>query len=81
MPREKYQTRLPADTGEQVDEYIDEHEISQSEAIRRLVEAGLEANDQSEGTDTERAGQRGTIYFLVVVLLLVLNLVATLGVI
>jgi metal-responsive CopG/Arc/MetJ family transcriptional regulator len=53
MPREKYQTRLPADTAAEVEEYIDENEISQSEAIRRLVETGLEVErDDGEILDT-----------------------------
>jgi len=42
MAQTKYQTRLPADTAEQVNDYIEDREISQSEAIRRLVETGLE---------------------------------------
>lgn len=41
MPNEKFQTRLPDDTAEKVYEYMDEHNVSQSEAIRRLVERGL----------------------------------------
>lgn len=53
MPREKYQTRLPADTSEEVEEYIEEKQISQAEAIRRLVETGLEVErDDGEIVDT-----------------------------
>lgn len=53
MAREKYQTRLPADTAEKVDEYRDEADISQAEAVRRLIEAGLEVErDDGEITDT-----------------------------
>jgi hypothetical protein len=84
MAREKYQTRLPADMAEKVDEYKDENDISQAEAVRRLVESGLEAqNEPDDETDDEieRAAQKGTIYFLILVGLLSLNLVVTLGVI
>ena len=53
MPREKYQTRLPADMAEKVDEYRDEHDISQAEAVRRLIDAGLEVErDDGEIVDT-----------------------------
>ena len=53
MPREKYQTRLPADTSEEVEEYIEENQISQAEAIRRLVETGLEVErDDGDILDT-----------------------------
>jgi len=55
MPREKYQTRLPADTAGEVEEYIDENDISQAEAIRRLVETGLEVErDDGEIIDTRQ---------------------------
>ena len=53
MPREKYQTRLPADMAEKVEEYRDEHDISQAEAVRRLIDAGLEVErDDGEIVDT-----------------------------
>jgi metal-responsive CopG/Arc/MetJ family transcriptional regulator len=39
--QKKYQTRLPDDDADRVDEYLDEHEISQSEGVRRLIRAGL----------------------------------------
>jgi hypothetical protein len=53
VSRKKYQTRLASDRAEQVDEYMAEHDISQSEAVRRLVEAGLEVErDDGEITDT-----------------------------
>lgn len=53
MAREKYQTRLPEDTAGDVDEYIKERGISQSEGVRRLVETGLEVErDDGEIVDT-----------------------------
>ena len=93
MPREKYQTRLPDDTAKRVDVYNAEHGISHAEGVRRLIQAGLEAeaeDDDAEAEDDdaddglERAAQSGTIIAVViigVIALLVLNLVASLGVI
>jgi hypothetical protein len=53
MPRQKFQTRLPADMAEKVDEFQDEHDISQAEAVRRLIDAGLEVErDDGEILDT-----------------------------
>lgn len=46
MAREKYQTRLPADMAEKVDEYKDENDISQAEAVRRLIDTGLKVERQ-----------------------------------
>ena len=100
MPREKYQTRLPDDTAKRVDVYNAEHGISHAEGVRRLIQAGLEAeaedddaeaeDDDAEAEDDdaddglERAAQSGTIIAVViigVIALLVLNLVASLGLI
>jgi len=90
MARKKYQTRLPADTADEVDEFIDEREITQAEGIRRLVESGLEAQDEPdeyEGGRIERAGYpRGVIpailvLVLVSTILLVVDLIVSLGVI
>lgn len=41
MKRERVQTRADTDTVEQVEEYADEKDISESEAVRRLLRAGL----------------------------------------
>ena len=80
MSRRKFQTRLADDTAEKVDEYLAERGISQAEGVRRLIQIGLEAEAEADD-DTQRAAQNGTIYFIILVGLLVLNLVATLGVI
>ena len=72
MGNPKYQTRLPADDAERLDNYADEHDISESEAVRRLVRTGLDAQE-SEEIDTdgmatakinETARQTGTILML-----------------
>ena len=88
MSREKYQTRLADDTAKRVDGYNAEHGISQAEGVRRLIRAGLEAEAEDDDADDEdglqRAAQSGTIIFIVilgVIALLILNLVASLGVI
>ena len=81
MARKKYQTRLPADTADEVDEFIDEREISQAEGIRRLVESGLDAQDEpDEATDDEvHRAASGPVFPLVIIVLLVLNLAVSLG--
>lgn len=48
MAQELYNTRLPSDTAQRVDEYMEEHDISKSEAVRRLVSAGLERVDECD---------------------------------
>lgn len=65
MPREKYQTRLPADTSQEVEEYIEENQISQAEAIRRLVETGLEVERGDGGiSDTRELSVAHTTEFV-----------------
>ena len=74
MAREKYQTRLPADMAEKVDEYRDKNDISQAEAVRRLIQSGLEVErddgeivdtrDMAEARINERARQSGGILML-----------------
>lgn len=58
MPRDRVQTRLPADRYEAVTEYRKERDISEAEATRRLIYAGLDAagEDADEDTD-EDAGE------------------------
>jgi len=55
MPRrEKYQTRLDSDDARAVESYQAEHDISQSEAVRRLIKDGLEAQDTDHDLDELR---------------------------
>jgi len=49
--QKKYQTRLPDDDADRVEEYLDEHEISQSEGVRRLIRAGLYAESRERDLD------------------------------
>jgi hypothetical protein len=46
MPKKQYQTRLDSDMAEAVEAYQDEHNLTDAEAIRRLVAAGLEHQSQ-----------------------------------
>ena len=43
MGRERIQTRADGDTVEQIETYTDDHDVSESEAIRRLIRRGLKA--------------------------------------
>ncbi len=58
MPRPQLQARFPEDTADAVEEYADEHDISRSEAMRRLVDEGL-ASRKREGIreDLEEIGE------------------------
>jgi len=55
MPRrEKYQTRLDSDDARAVESFQAEHDISQSEAVRRLIKDGLDAQDTDDDLDELR---------------------------
>jgi hypothetical protein len=54
MPRELIQARADADTVERIEEYAEERDISRSEAIRRLLRTGLDAEEGA----AEQAGER-----------------------
>ena len=82
MPKELIQAREDGDVIDEIEEFADEKEITRSEAVRRLIRTGLEAETQPTDTGrTHRAAQSGTVYFLILVGLLTLNLVASMGVI
>lgn len=62
MAQDRFQTRLPADDAERVEKYRSSNEISQAEAVRRLIRAGLDAEfKDGDGGQLERAAQKGTI--------------------
>jgi hypothetical protein len=70
----RYQTRLPADDAERVDEYVETNGISQAEGVRRLIRAGLKAesqNDEPEG-QLQRARLGPLLPLLVALVFLVL---------
>jgi hypothetical protein len=62
MARELVQTRADADTVEALEEFAEEKEITRSEAIRRLLRSGLEAqdepDDETDGPDDDRFSKR-----------------------
>lgn len=60
MGKKQYHTRLDDDTAQWVDEFKDEREITQAEALRRLVRAGQQEfqRDDSDDTDEETDGDR-----------------------
>jgi len=49
MMKEKYQTRLPSNVADEVDEFIDDRDISQAEGVRQLIERGLDADPDGDG--------------------------------
>jgi hypothetical protein len=57
VARDKVQTRLPADRAEEVYGFQEDRDISQAEAVRRLVYAGLEAVDEDEADEDEAERQ------------------------
>ena len=52
MSRSRVQTRADEDTVEQIDEYTEDRGISESEAVRRLLRAGLKEKGFRDDTDT-----------------------------
>lgn len=45
MAKTRLQTRADSDTANAVDDFADEHNLSQSEAVRRIIRAGLSQYD------------------------------------
>jgi len=43
--KDRYQTRLDSDHAERVDQYRDDHDLTQAEAVRRLILTGLDAEE------------------------------------
>jgi len=60
MPRKpRLQTRAENDTANAVEAYADEHDIGESEAVRRLIRAGL--IEQGYADEIGVATRRGTL--------------------
>jgi hypothetical protein len=53
MGRERIQTRADGDTVDQIENYREDHDVSNSEAMRRLIRRGLEAEGYRGETDDE----------------------------
>lgn len=51
-------TRLPKDQADQVEEYAEQQEISEADALRRLIRTGLDVEGfTDDGTSTRTHGQ------------------------
>jgi ACT domain-containing protein len=53
MPKSRHQTRLDEDTAARVEEYQNAHGLTESEAIRRLIQTGLDATEGKVQMDGE----------------------------
>lgn len=53
MGRERIQTRADGDTVDQIENYREDHDVSNSEAMRRLIRRGLEAEGYRGEADDE----------------------------
>jgi hypothetical protein len=51
--KERYQTRLDPDDAERVEHFADEHNITKAEAVRRLIQTGLDAEEGVLKTDAD----------------------------
>lgn len=52
MAKERYQTRLPADKAEELEQFKNDRDISTAEAVRRLVDRGLEQTGEGQPAET-----------------------------
>ena len=77
MARERVQTRADADTLDQLEQYAADKEISQSEAVRRLIRTGLVAKGyrDAEAGDYAEAHINRTVRLIGGVLMLLTLLV------
>jgi hypothetical protein len=75
MPREQLQARCDPDTIEKVEKLAEEKGISKSEAVRRLIRSGIEAEAAEEG-ELRRAGSAGVLVMILVIGLLTFVLTA-----
>jgi len=82
-PKPQVATRLPHDTHAELKEYCEEREITQSDALRRFVDDGLDrARVEDELADRMGLGvDPGTIGAIVVIVLLLVIVLQNAGVI
>ena len=57
MGRKRLQTRADADTADAVEDYADDHDLTQSEDVRRMIRAGL----TQHGYEIATADGMGTV--------------------
>jgi len=70
MKREQLQARCDPDTVDDVKAFQEQKDITKSEAVRRLIRAGLEAKDEDEDGPLRQAGQTGTLISILVIAIL-----------
>ena len=70
MKREQLQARCDPDTVDDVKAFQEQKDITKSEAVRRLIRAGLEAKDEDEYGPKRKAGQTGTLISILVIAIL-----------
>jgi len=83
MARDRLQTRCDPDTIEEVETYADEKEISQSEAVRRLIRTGLvakgyrdaETGDYAEAHYSPTAATVGGVLILLALLYVLIQFI------
>jgi hypothetical protein len=76
MPREQLQARCDPDTIEKVEKLAEEKGISKSEAVRRLIRSGIEAEAAEEGELRRAGAASGVLVMILVVALLTFVLTA-----
>jgi hypothetical protein len=82
MKREQLQARCDPDTVEAVKEFQEQKDITKSEAVRRLIRAGLEAKSEEYDGPIRQAGLgNGAVLFLALLLVLgiVLQVITLIG--
>lgn len=72
MGRKKVQTRCDPNTADSIEQYAENRNISESEAIRRLLRTGLhiqgmKVEDYDRIRQSEKAAQRRTLLLIAVV--------------
>jgi len=77
MAREKVQTRCDSDTTDAIENYADEHDVSESEAVRRLIRAGLIHHGYEIDVPTRRATLEQQVTVKTVIATLVIAAVVT----
>ena len=71
MKREQLQARCDPDTVDDVKAFQEQKDITKSEAVRRLIRAGLEAKArEDEDGPLRQAGQTGTLFSILVIAIL-----------
>lgn len=51
VTKKQYQTRLDPDDAEAVEEYAEDHGVTDAEAVRRLIKAGLDVEQHDDDDD------------------------------